>query len=231
MARKDSRRPAPPPALLPMLEQVPAERADAARNRQKILTAAADIVATQGASALSLDAVARAAGVGVGTVYRRFGDRTGLIAALIDEREIQFQTAFMSGPPPLGPGAPADQRVRAFLHALLDHLEEQWELLLLGESGSTGWWGTAPYQVRHMHLVALLDQLAPDADVHYLADALLAPLAPRLLNYQLRVRGFTVERIKTGLDQLVDGLLEARPASTSRSATTSRSAGSRRREG
>ncbi|HEY8450897.1 MAG TPA: hypothetical protein VIL54_01445, partial [Natronosporangium sp.] len=63
-----------------------------------------------------------------------------------------------------------------------------------------------------MHLVALL---APDADVHYLADALLAPLAPRLLNYQLRVRGFTVERIKAGLDQLVDRLLQARPATTS----------------
>lgn len=201
------------PPLLPVADQAPAERADAARNRRKILAAAADIIAARGARSLSLDEVARAAGVGVGTVYRRFGDRAGLISALVNEREVQFQAAFMTGPPPLGPGAPPAQRLRAFLHALLDRLEDQWELLLLGEiSSQTGWYGTGPYQVRHVHLVTLLAEVAPHADVHYLADALLAPLAPSLLNYERRVRGFTVERIKAGLDQLVDGVLAVRPA-------------------
>lgn len=189
---------------LPVVGQVPTERADAARNRQKILDAAAGLIATHGARSLSLDEVARAAGVGVGTVYRRFGDRAGLIAAMVDEREAQFQAAFMTGPPPLGPGAPPAQRIRAFLHALLDRLEEQWELLLLGETSSpTGRYGTGPYQLRRFHLVTLLNELVPQADVHYLADALLAPLALSLLNYQRRVRGFSIERIKEGLDQLL----------------------------
>lgn len=189
---------------LPLVGQERAERADAARNRRKILEAAARMVAANGASSLSLDEVARAAGVGVGTVYRRFGDQAGLVSALIDERERQFQQAFMTGPPPLGPGAPPAERIRAFLHALLDRLEEQWELVLLGETSSpTGRYGTGPYQVRHIHLVTLLGQLKPEADVHYLADALLAPLAPSLLTYQRRVRGFTVQRIKAGLDELL----------------------------
>lgn len=197
----------PGPAMLPVVDQAPAERADAARNRRRILAAATEIVATRGAGSLSLDEVARVAGVGVGTVYRRFGDRAGLVSALVDEREVEFQAAFMNGPPPLGPGAPPEQRLRAFLHALFDRLEEQWELLLLGEiSSPTGRYGTSPYQVRHIHLVTLLRELRPDADVHFLADALLAPLAPSLLNYQRRVRGFSVERIKSGLDQLVDSI-------------------------
>ena len=54
--------------------------------------------------------VAAAAGVGVGTLYRRFGDRSGLAYALIDERERAFQSAFIEGPSPLGPGA---ERVRS----------------------------------------------------------------------------------------------------------------------
>ena len=58
-------------------------RADAERNRAKILTAAAQVFAEQGLDA-TLDEVAAAAGVGVGTVYRRFPDKDALIAALFD---------------------------------------------------------------------------------------------------------------------------------------------------
>ncbi|WP_328807853.1 helix-turn-helix domain-containing protein [Nonomuraea antri] len=92
--------------LLPIVGQPGPERADAARNRQKIIEVAARMIAEQGAEQLSLDEVARAAGVGVGTVYRRFGDRAGLVYALIDESERRFQAAFLTGPPPLGPGGP-----------------------------------------------------------------------------------------------------------------------------
>ena len=56
----------------------PQMRADARRNREQILTAARDIFAEQGPDA-PLDAVARRAGVGIGTLYRRFADRPGRI--------------------------------------------------------------------------------------------------------------------------------------------------------
>lgn len=112
------------------------ERADAARNRRKILAAAAEIVAAHGVAGLSMAAVAEAAGVGVGTLYRRFGDRSGLAYALIDEREREFQAAFIEGPPPLGPGAPPVERIRAFLHALTDRTAEQLDLLLAAETAT-----------------------------------------------------------------------------------------------
>jgi AcrR family transcriptional regulator len=60
-------------------------RRDAERNRQRILRAAATVFTERGLSA-SLDEVARQAGVGVGTVYRRFPDKAALIDALFQER-------------------------------------------------------------------------------------------------------------------------------------------------
>lgn len=58
-------------------------RADAERNRRRILTAAAELFATRGLD-VSLDDIADHAGVGVGTVYRRFADRDALIDALFE---------------------------------------------------------------------------------------------------------------------------------------------------
>jgi AcrR family transcriptional regulator len=60
-------------------------RRDAERNRQRILAAAADVFTERGLDA-TLDDVARHAGVGVGTVYRRFPDKASLADALFDER-------------------------------------------------------------------------------------------------------------------------------------------------
>ena len=64
-------------------------RADAERNRQRILDAAADLFAERGLQ-VSLDEVAERAGVGVGTVYRRFPDREALIDALFQVRVEEF---------------------------------------------------------------------------------------------------------------------------------------------
>nr|WP_255559554.1 TetR/AcrR family transcriptional regulator [Mumia sp. zg.B17] len=49
--------------------------------------------------------IARAAGVGRGTLYRRYPDRASIATALLDEHERRLQEALLSGPPPLGPGA------------------------------------------------------------------------------------------------------------------------------
>ncbi|RZS40864.1 TetR family transcriptional regulator [Herbihabitans rhizosphaerae] len=190
---------------LPVVGQRPAERADAVRNRRKILRAAARLLADGGVERLSLDDVAAAAEVGVGTVYRRFRDRTGLAIALLDEREKEFQQAFMSGPPPLGPGAPPADRVRAFLHALVDRVRDQFELVLVAESAEPAIrYGEGAYPFRHFHLVTLLRETVPDRDVDYLAAALLAPLSASLLAHQIRDQGRDVESIRSGIDDLVE---------------------------
>jgi AcrR family transcriptional regulator len=60
-------------------------RSDAERNRRRILEAAADVFAERGLD-VSLDDIAAAAGVGVGTVYRRFPDKDALIDALFEDK-------------------------------------------------------------------------------------------------------------------------------------------------
>ncbi|MBA3748269.1 MAG: helix-turn-helix transcriptional regulator [Solirubrobacterales bacterium] len=64
-------------------------RRDAERNRRRILDAARDAFAEEGLS-VTLDEIARRAGVGVGTVYRRFADKEQLIEALFEHRMQEF---------------------------------------------------------------------------------------------------------------------------------------------
>ena len=58
------------------------ERADAARNRARILTAAEELFAERGAATVTMEDIARAAGVGRGTLYRRYPDRAAIATAL-----------------------------------------------------------------------------------------------------------------------------------------------------
>ncbi|WP_243712772.1 TetR/AcrR family transcriptional regulator [Actinomadura sp. 6K520] len=192
---------------LPVAGRAPAERADAAHNRRRILRAAAEMIAARGPEAVTMDEVARAAGVGVGTVYRRFGDRARLVYAVIDDREREFQNAFIKGPPPLGPGADPRDRLRAFLRALADRTEEQADLLLMAESDPPeARFRDGSYRLYRRHVAMLLGQIRPDADTAYLADALLAPLAANLFLHQRRTRGMGLDRVKAGLETLAEGL-------------------------
>ena len=151
------------------------ERADAARNRQRILDAARRLIAKRGVRRMTLDGVATEAGVGRATLFRRFPDRGALLLALLDEHERELQDHVLSGPPPLGPGAQASTRLMAFAEALLDLTLKHRELLLGSET-------TAPlvrmrtgaYAVWHLHLAGLLAELRPDADSHVLADLILS---------------------------------------------------------
>ncbi|GAA4291501.1 hypothetical protein GCM10023178_77690 [Actinomadura luteofluorescens] len=128
--------------------------------------------------------------------------------AVIDDRERDFQAAFIQGPPPLGPGAAPAERVRAFLHALADRTEAQADLLLMAESDPPeARFRDGSYRLYHRHLTLLLREVRPDADAAYLADALLAPLAANLFLHQRRARGMPLDRIKAGLDTLAGALV------------------------
>jgi AcrR family transcriptional regulator len=114
------------------------ERADAARNRLLVLAAADRLFAAQGVAGVTMDDVAAEAGVGKGTLYRRFGDKGGLAVALLDERERDLQQRMLSGPPPLGPGAPPDARLAAFVEAYLGLVAAQLDLVLLSQTSTPG---------------------------------------------------------------------------------------------
>lgn len=149
------------------------ERADAARNRHAILRATEELLATHGAH-ISLDQVAAHAQVGKGTVFRRFGSRTGLMQALLQERAVQLREALESGPPPLGPGAPPAERIAAFLDALSQLAAGNLALLAAHErSCATDRHADPTYTRWHAHLKTLITQARPDLDATFVAHALL----------------------------------------------------------
>lgn len=198
---------------LPLAEPAPRpERADAARNRAKVLAAAETLFSRYGATAVSMEDVARAAGVGKGTLYRRYPDRASLAVALLDEHERRLQHQLLSGPPPLGPGAPPAERLAAFYTAMLDLLDNHLELALAGESGAARYRSGA-YGFWRVHIRVLLRaaEIADPDDV--LADVLLAPLAGDLYQH-LRDRGQSRQEICAVLRNLAHRVLDSPAASS-----------------
>jgi AcrR family transcriptional regulator len=194
--------------VLPVAGDEICERADAARNRQLILRAAERLIAERGVENVSMEAIADAAGVGKGTLFRRFGDRGGLMHTLLDARERELQEGMIRGEPPLGPGAPPVERLVAFGHRLLEHIDTNGDLLLAIETGGRGVrFNAAVYVFYRTHVLSLIREAAPHADAEYLADALLAPLGADFHLYLSRVRQLAPERIADGYEQLVRRLL------------------------
>ncbi|WP_075256588.1 TetR/AcrR family transcriptional regulator [Herbaspirillum camelliae] len=99
----------------PRIEE-PSLRADAARNRERILAAAEEVFLERGSDA-SLDDIAKRAKVGIGTLYRRFPTREALLAAANDERLMALANASRRRDHKL---QPADS-VRAFVSDLVAH--------------------------------------------------------------------------------------------------------------
>src|SRR5215207_1700414 len=192
------------PLELPVADGDHPERADAQRNRVKVLSAAARLFACRGVENVSMDAIAAEAGVGKGTLFRRFGDRAGLALAVLDEHTIAMQEALIRGPAPLGPGAPPQERLKAMARAQLALLDEHGDLLAAGETGRPGArFRTGPHEFLRMHAGMLIRE----ADWEILADILLASLAADAYFYWCKVRGHEIERIAAAFDVLVDRLL------------------------
>lgn len=113
-----------------------------------------------GADKVTMDGLAEQAGLGKGTVFRRFGSRAGIFLALFDEEEAEFQQRVLSGPPPLGPGAPPVDRLVAFGQARLRFLAEHSALARASlDPGQPTPIGRSPSQ---FHVQMLLREACPD---------------------------------------------------------------------
>jgi len=187
---------------LPVLDVgVVRERADAARNRLRVLAAAERLYAQRGVARVTMDDIAAAAGVGKGTLYRRFVDKGGLAVALLDERERELQQQILTGPPPLGPGADPAERLSAFVAGYLAFLDRQLDLVLLSETSTPGArlrTGAHAFWAQHCRYL-LTEADAPQPDVR--ADLLLAGLAAEQVRHWLRLD-------HRDIDQLVHALAE-----------------------
>jgi AcrR family transcriptional regulator len=182
--------------LLPLVDTPAPVRRDAARNREALFRAAERLIEQRGVDGLTMDALAAEAGVGKGTAFRRFESRQGLMAALLDHTETEWQAAVMSGPPPLGPGADPWERMMAFgrsrLELTLKHAD------LIRNAGYTAARSYAAYSFAAMHLRYLLGELGVTGDVPLLATALMAPLEASILDQQVRIEGLLADRVYAG---------------------------------
>jgi AcrR family transcriptional regulator len=198
---------------LPQIEPSASERADAVRNRARILCAAQRLFSERGAGCVSMDEVAEAAGVGKGTLFRRFGSRAALARAVLSEREQAFQEHIIRGAPPLGPGAPPRERLIAFGHAVLDMLDGQAELIVAAEGGAARF-ASPPYAVYRLHMTLLLREADPACDAEFLAETLLACLGADFFLYLRDVREMPLARLKAGWEELVRKTVPGAPAAT-----------------
>lgn len=189
---------------LPLHDATPCERADAARNRALLLDAARQIVEHEGVQGLTMQAVADAAGVGKGTVFRRFEDRAGLLHALVDDDEVAFQENLLRGPAPLGPGSPPAERLAAFGVARIAFVLRHGEVLRAAERSECG---SVEHPVRtahRMHLQVLLRDAGHDeATATYMSGALISALEPKVILGQIEREGLDPDQLEDGWRTLV----------------------------
>ena len=182
-------------------QEPPQERGDAARNRALLLQAARGLVAERGAEAVTMDDVAAAAGVGKGTLFRRFGSRAGLMVVLLDEDERASQQAFLFGPPPLGPDAPPMDRLVAFGRERIRFVHTHHALLsAANRDPRTRHVGAAVVQRTHVRVLLQSAHTSGDLDVQ--TDALLALLDPDYVEHQLNDGGHTLKTLGDAWESL-----------------------------
>jgi len=180
------------------------ERADAARNRTRVLAAAADLFAARDPRTVTMDDIAKAAGVGRATVYRRYPDTWSIAVALLDEHERALQERLLRGEPPLGPGARPASRLAAFYAAFVELLDAHADFVLGTETGGARF-ATGAYGFWSAHVRSLLVE-AGIGDPDAMVDALLAPVSAEVYLYQ-RGRGLTTAQITDALNRLAHAVL------------------------
>ncbi|MGH3952972.1 TetR/AcrR family transcriptional regulator [Mycobacteroides salmoniphilum] len=179
------------------------ERAVATRNRVRLLEAARQILDEVGPDNMSMDAVANAAGVGKGTLFRRFGSRTGLLLALLDHEEHIEQQAFMFGPPPLGPDAPPLTRLIAFGRARLAFLERHLDLARATTADADAWHNAPPTLLVRAHIRMLLAQLECTGDLDAQTHALMSIIDPGYVHFATTANGQTLTGLGDAWEDLV----------------------------
>jgi AcrR family transcriptional regulator len=194
------------------------ERADAVRNRRAILAATEDLLASHRSQDISMEQVAAAAGVAKGTIFHRFGNRMGLMRALMVERAHALEEAVTTGPPPLGPGAPDRERLLAFLDAIAAVVSRNKSLLAelaysaateppANEKAARDRDDHPVYRFWHGHISSLIAGQRPEADAEMIAHIMLGALHSEPILAQLAAEG--PERLTAALHTLADAVLDA----------------------
>ena len=193
------------------------ERADAAANRALILQTAERLFRERGVENVCMAEIAEAAGVGKGTLYRRFPSKGELCLSLLDRQMSEFQNGMLAQfEGQTARGIPYLEQLARFLEALVDFTEIHSPLLVevARIANVQDERLNLPHFWQYMTVSALLrsaarnGEIAADLDLDFIGEALLAPLQVGYFRLQRGMRGYSTERIGAGLRSLV-GLLAA----------------------
>ncbi|MCA9984208.1 MAG: TetR/AcrR family transcriptional regulator [Anaerolineales bacterium] len=195
------------------------ERRDAAENREHILRIAESLFAEQGVASVNMADIAKAAGVGKGTLYRRFANKGELCLALMDDQFREFQDIMLDRFRQLTrEQVPFLQQLEQFLEALVyfseKHLSYLCEVQQLSLEQPQDF--SRPHYWNEITIQGLLRQaaqageVAAECDIELAAVLLLAPLNAAVFRYMLGNRGFTLAQICTGMRTIIAGLAAAR---------------------
>ncbi|WP_374772768.1 TetR/AcrR family transcriptional regulator [Streptomyces sp. NBC_01310] len=188
------------------------ERADAQRNREAVLAAAdALFAASSSPHSVSMDDIAAAAGVGKGTLFRRFGDRAGLIGAVIASRlePLRQEAARRSRDTA---GSSPRRRVKDLLDASLRFKIENRNLMAAAEDAGL----SSPYQAEHYGwwhdiLRVALDQVPGVHDPDFTAHALLAAIRADLVVHLIEDQKMSPGGLRSSLAAHIDNVLGNSP--------------------
>jgi AcrR family transcriptional regulator len=191
------------------------ERRDAAANRERIIQAARKLFASQGVEQTTMNEIAQAAHVGVGTLYRRFAHKGEICIALLQDDFAHFMAEVERHyaqhlDDPLG-------HLEYMVDALLKLVVQHTPLLSVIQEASSGERRpelfSMPHYVRmHDHISTTLQQAHQlghiiEIETPFVTDALLHIIAPPLVQHAYQGHQLTHERIMNTIRQLfIEGL-------------------------
>jgi len=176
-------------------------RADALKNRAHILAMAHALFNAQGVESVSMAAIAEAAEVGKGTLYRHFKSKAALVQGLLDDDQRDLQTRTFAH---LRTSNDPRASLKWFLGEVLQLIERNRSVLsrLIGfellDHPAHWWW--------RQTIRGLLARMGAGSDLDYTADLIYVMVDVQTVLYQRIGRGYTLERIATGLEDTVDRL-------------------------
>ncbi|HEY3992206.1 MAG TPA: TetR/AcrR family transcriptional regulator [Ktedonobacteraceae bacterium] len=193
------------------------ERRDALENRQTLLQTAATLFTERGVEVVTMTDIAKAAGLGQGTLYRHFAHKGALCDALIAPQFEQFQREASANFGYAEETTEPLHLVHLFLVQFAHFIEDHTAYLQIIYAAYQTQRDFSFYQCsRHqwnrervkyyLQNAVRVGACRADLDCDYLADALLAVIQIDLYLYHRHTLGWSVERIMLGLSQLLEGL-------------------------
>lgn len=176
-------------------------RADAVKNRALLLETAQRLFAEHGIDSVPMSAIAAEAGLGKGTLYRHFENKTELCHALLDNDMLDLQERVLRRL--YQQGNPLDN-LAWFLEQVLTFVWRNNDLLTVRMSDDIQisaldypahlWW--------RQTIRGLLQQVNPEGDLEYLTDVLYVMLDPQTIRYQINMN-YSLTRMINGLQNLL----------------------------